>query len=218
MTMLPVGDLKKYAYTEIKRRIITCEYSPGSLLNEQFLSNELNISRTPIREALNRIEHDGLIRIMPKKGIFVEEITMANISQIYQARSLLEPFVVQTAGPALSKEKLKEFLQLCTGPVNDDKGLILSNIDTELHLYLVDNCYNKYIINTMHKIWEQNTRIQFFTNNRARFEGAREEHISLIGNLIEGNIEAAVNIMREHIENCRDCTFKCLLNWSGYPK
>ncbi len=216
--MLPVSDLKKYAYTEIKRRIISCEYAPGSLLKEQFLSDELNISRTPIREALNRIEHDGLIRIMPKKGIFVQEVTMADISQIYQARSLLEPFVVLTAGPVLSKEKLKEILRLCTEEVDDDKGVVLSRIDTELHLYLVDNCDNRYIIDTMHKIWENNTRIQFYTNNRTRFSSAREEHVSLLSNLIEGDFEAAAHIMREHIENCRNCTFEYLLKWSGYPR
>ena len=92
-------NLKKYAYNEIKDKIVNCIYAPGSLLNEQILASELNISRTPIREALSHLQEEGLITIMPKKGILVSNITISDMSQIYQVRLEVEPFVVKLSGP-----------------------------------------------------------------------------------------------------------------------
>lgn len=62
-------NLKTLAYKTIKQKIVTCEYAPGLYLNEEILTEELKISRTPIRDALSRLEQEGLIEIKPKKGL-----------------------------------------------------------------------------------------------------------------------------------------------------
>ena len=75
------------------------EYPPGSLLNEAQLSIELGVSRTPIREALNRIEHEGFIKILPKKGILVTEVSLNDVLHIFGARLEIEPIALRMAGP-----------------------------------------------------------------------------------------------------------------------
>ena len=65
---MPTGDLKTFAYTSIKEKLLHCDYEPGSVLNETALCQELKISRTPIREALNRLSQENLIQILPKRA------------------------------------------------------------------------------------------------------------------------------------------------------
>ena len=196
--------LKRYAYDEIKKMIINCIYAPGALLNEHDLVSELNISRTPIREALNRLEQEGLVRIIPKKGIMVSNISIADFSQIYQARIELEPYVVQISGPHLDREKLLHFRELFVSETDDDDRMEQLNTDTAFHMYLSENCNNKYIHELMKKVLDENTRVMVSTRNKSRIDNACNEHVKIIDLLLLGDHEAAAQVMRNHIINCRD--------------
>jgi DNA-binding GntR family transcriptional regulator len=196
--------LKKYAYNEIKRKILNCDYAPGCLLNEQFLTSELNISRTPIREALNRLDQEGLIRILSKKGILVSNISIIDLTHIYQVRIELEPYVVRMAGPHLDLEKLMYYRKLFYMESDDKNSIPELETDVSFHGYLTDNCHNKYIHQLMKKVLDENERIMIFTRNKVRIEHARNEHLKIIDLLMVGDYEAASRVMRTHIENCRD--------------
>ena len=78
--------LKQVAYETLKRKIITCEILPGSLLTEDMLCEELNASRTPVRDAVSRLEQENLVSIMPKKGIRVNRVSMNNIRELFEVR------------------------------------------------------------------------------------------------------------------------------------
>ena len=81
-------SLKQQAYDEIKRKIVTCEYAPNTLLNEELLREELHVSRTPIRDALSRLEQKGLITILPKKGIMVSSLSINDINMVFEVRMM----------------------------------------------------------------------------------------------------------------------------------
>lgn len=102
--------LKDEAYTLIKRRIITCEYRPNTFLNEADLIADLDASRTPIREALNKLEQEGFVEILPKKGVMVTGLTLSEINQTFEARILLEPFIVENYMDRIDKDALQEIL------------------------------------------------------------------------------------------------------------
>lgn len=207
-------DLRRYAYEWIKKRIVYCDYKPGSILNEQILTEEMGISRTPIREALNRLEQDGLVRIMPKKGVFVQEITVAEIAQLYQARIELEPIVVRLAGPNLPKDKLEHYLQISIEQNEENtSSLNFLEMDSEIHRFFLDYCNNHYFIEMIHKILDQNIRIQISTNNKFRLEDARDEHIKVLDALLKGEYEQASEYMKAHLLNCRECANKYFMNW-----
>lgn len=207
-------DLKKFAYDEIKSRIIDCTYPPGEILNEQLLTKELNISRTPIREALNRLDHEGLIQILSKKGILIKNITLSDISQVYQLRIEVEPFIVKAAGPFLDHDKLIYFRDLFINIPEDEISNHLNELNTDnaFHKYLVDNCGNKYIIEMMNKVLDENMRIMIYTKNKIRIEDSKSEHISIIDSLLVNNFPQASERMLIHIKNCRDSAYAYLLN------
>ena len=210
--IMPATDLRSYAYSVIKKKIITCEYKPNTTLNEAKLCKELEISRTPVREALYRIEQEGLIQIFPKKGILVQGISAVDIHQVYQARNLLEPFVVHAAGPSLSREWLEKMEQRCLESFESDRGAELSRLDAEFHLYLADHCDNQYIAETIHKLWDQSARIQMcFCNTVFRFDDAQKEHHKVIQALLEKDCDKAAAAMKEHIDNCMNSSFQAML-------
>ena len=91
--MEPKENLKEKAYAIIKNKIICCEYRPGQFLNEQELRESVGASRTPIREALNKLEQEGLLEILPKRGVLVRDITLQEVNAIFEIRCMIEPYV-----------------------------------------------------------------------------------------------------------------------------
>ena len=86
-------SLKLQAYQYLKTKILNCEYRPNEFLNEQKLCAEMgNISRTPMRDALGRLEQEGLITILPKKGLMVSGITEEDVHSMFEMRLLVEPY------------------------------------------------------------------------------------------------------------------------------
>lgn len=109
---MPKINLKTQAYNTIRQKIVTCEYAPGTFLNEELLTSELGLSRTPIRDALSRLEQEGLIEIKPKKGILVMPLSINTISMIFEVRQLYEPYILLNYGTSLSIQQLKKFYSI----------------------------------------------------------------------------------------------------------
>ena len=99
-------SLKQQAYTTIKNKILTCEYMPNSFLNEDLLCEELQVSRTPVRDALGRLEQENLIKIVPKKGFFVTPLSIGEINMAFEARLLIEPYIISNYCNHLTSEVL----------------------------------------------------------------------------------------------------------------
>ena len=200
-------SLKKLAYSTIKDKIINCEYPPGELLNENLLATELNISRTPIREALSHLQEEGFIRIMLKKGIMVSSITIADMRQVYQIRIEIEPFGVLLAGPQLKSKDLLHFRELFTNQLTKSDMLQRLETDTSFHRYIAMNCNNKYLLQILNRVLDENKRITIFNNNAERVEHSHDEHLKLIDALLTTDYDYSSKVMRMHIENCRDSAF-----------
>ena len=84
--------LKQHAYNIIKDKIINCEYAPSALLNEEMLKEDVQASRTPIRDALGRLEQEGLVTILPKKGIIFQSCTTEIKSPMKSIKIIFESF------------------------------------------------------------------------------------------------------------------------------
>ena len=92
-----VMSLSQQAYTQIKHRIVTLQLAPGSVVNEAQLLEELTFGRTPIREALQRLEREQLVTILPRRGIFVASIDFNDLQRLFEMRVPLEVLAVQLA-------------------------------------------------------------------------------------------------------------------------
>lgn len=94
---LPAASLAERAYATIEERIVTAELAPGSVLSEQTLADELGIGRTPVREALQRLANEGLVTVLPRRGVLVSEVNVQTQFEILAVRRALERLLVQLA-------------------------------------------------------------------------------------------------------------------------
>jgi len=208
-----ISNLKERAYKVIREKIINCELAPGELLNEKALISEIGTSRTPIREALNRLEQENLIRIIPRRGVFVSDISLKDIMDIYQVRENIDPFVVQLATPLAPEERLlyykKQFENL---DLNDFWHSIA--IDREFHYFIAKSCNNKYLLQMLENIYAQSQRIRILSSRLPkRIQDSTNEHLNIISYMVQRNELKAAEAMKIHILNSRDAAFK--LNYSN---
>ena len=103
-----ISFLSERAYRVIKEAIISLELEPGEKLRESMLAEELGISKTPVREALTRLQHEGLVNVLPFRGAFVAEIDDRDMADIFELRELLEGATVKRAATSFSLEDSQE--------------------------------------------------------------------------------------------------------------
>lgn len=196
-------DLKNQVYQTLKEKLINCIYEPGSILNEPQLAAEYGLSRTPIREAISRLEMDGYVKIIPKKGIYVTDVSVNTAMQIFQARIEIEPIALKMAAPYLKVNDLMMFRNDFEKEIEDIQNSF--RLDTAMHLFLIEHCGNPYIINMMRKLFDDNTRVVIASKqNQVKIHDAKCEHLEILDSLLAADdIEKSAELMRKHIETCR---------------
>ncbi len=200
--------LKQKIYEDLKNDLIHCRYAPGKELNELLLCEEYGVSRTPVREAISRLEMEGYVQVLPKKGILIPGLSIESVLQIFQTRIEIEPVTLRLAIPYLSVETLLDFRTRLEQPEEDLEKA--SDLDMEMHLYLIDQCRNSYLIQMMHKLFDDNTRVIIATGqNQVKIHNAKREHIAILDSLISmQDPEQSAALMREHIQTCRTAALR----------
>ncbi len=211
-------SLKLQAYNLIKQNIVDCVYKPGSMINEEQLKTDLNISRTPIRDALGRIEQEGLIQIKPKKGILISPITIAEINKIFEVRLLIEPYAIKKYGYKIESNTLLEYLKYYQGqnenPLTKEKVI---ELDDSFHDLIINCLSNSYLKIFYGIISAQNKRLRILSGSdySNRIELGQEEHITIINHLLTENWEEASLALINHLQNSKTSAFKLLNNISS---
>ena len=194
------NSLKDKAYEIIKERILTGAYEPNAMLNEIALSEELGISRTPIREALSDLEHEMLVTVLPKKGTKVSEIDLDVVRDIFQVRMLIEPYIIRQYGAIVNKQQLlrvKEIQQ----HVEETGEQAQFDSDNDLHQLILAANPNKFLDETIRKVYDQNQRIRFLTGHKSteRLVESAEEHLRIIDCLLVEDLPGAASAMEKHL-------------------
>lgn len=211
-------SLKEKAYRIIKNKIIRCEYLPGDFLNEKALIEEIGASRTPIREALNKIEQENLVKIIPKRGVVVSEITMKDISQIFQVRECIEPYVVRNSVHFYEEDVLRDFkkkFERLDTSGGYDSLVAFYDVDNDFHTYLISMAHNKFFSQVMESVYVQNQRVRLIMGRIGySTDTIKTEHITLIDALLSHDAEKASRIIAQHIENSKAVAFQTFMNFS----
>ena len=197
------SGLKQQIYRDLKHRLIYCIYPPGTALNELMLAKEFGVSRTPIREAVSQLELDGYVKILPKKGIYVNDLTLEDARQIFQTRLEIEPVALRMAAPYLDANVLLDLRRRIASPP-EDLGEAFE-LDMDMLLYLISCCRNTYVISMMNRLFDDNKRMVIYTGqNRAKLHDAAEEHLGILDSLItQQDVDVCAGLMRSHIRTCR---------------
>jgi DNA-binding GntR family transcriptional regulator len=199
------GESKKFqVYETLKGRIVRNELKPQEYLNEQLLCQEFGVSKTPIREAIQRLEHDRLVVIVPNKGCFVSNISLDLVREVFEIREIFECSAAKLAAGTASKDQFVEILENHDSfKVVDDEGVrqaLLSGY--QIHEIIVNSIGNSFLSEYYGAILDHILRIRIYS--LSRFESKRlhetcEEHKRILRAIIDGNADEAENAMRDHL-------------------
>ena len=191
------ASIKETVYQELRRRIIFCEAQPGSLIDEKQLIGEFQVSRTPIREALNSLAEEGLVTIYPRRAIAVAPITMNDIDNLFEVRSLLEPYIVRQAVGHVDCDRLVE---LAENMCESDDIATLAQKDSTFHNYLSSGCRNEVMVNMLESVFAQTQRMRVAMGRQCeRIPFTRAEHLAIIECIRHRDADGAEQAMRKHL-------------------
>jgi DNA-binding GntR family transcriptional regulator len=198
------SNLKDLAYTTIKKNIIECVFLPGSFVRDCELVEQLGISRTPIREAISRLEQENFVKIIPQRGVMVQGVGYREISDIFQVRGIIEPYILRNYSDQLDVGMLHELKAGFVRAKAEDDEAGKYRLDDELHAAIRSLCPNKYLVDLLDNIYEQNHRLRILCGkSKARLEKSVDEHIEILELMAAGRIEEASACLEKHIQNSK---------------
>ena len=206
-------NLKERSYEIIKQNIINLVYLPGEYLEEKKLSTSLEVSRTPMREALSRLEEEGWVKIYPRKGIYVAKIDENLINNVFEARKVLEVSALKLTVDKFPKMKLELLKEKFDGISMDDQKR-LDDIDEKFHNMILSFYDNYFLEKTSINIMEHTKRIKMFSLGKklkARMIQSTEEHIGLLELLLMGKVKEAEELLYTHLERAQRYYLKILI-------
>jgi GntR family transcriptional regulator, rspAB operon transcriptional repressor len=200
-------SLRDVAYKAIKHRIITCVFKPGDYLNEAYISTVLRLGRTPVHQAIDRLVLDGLVEVIPRKGVIVRPVSFDEVMQIVETRLHIEPWGVRLAAErAVDKDiaAMEDVLVRAehATAAHDIEQMML--LDREFHVTLARATRNDVLAEILRKLHERSLRFWFISLVDASHHGeVHVEHQSVVQAIKDRNLDAAESAMRSHIESFR---------------
>ena len=207
-----IGD---QAYKIIKSKIIFHEIKPGERIIDKKLAEELCVSRSVVRQVLSVLTKEELLKLIPRNGFYVREITSKGIEEIYNVRKVLEAYATELAVSKISSgdiAALEEVFRMAKRDLEKDEVKSFIEADVILHKILVDNCGNECLIKIINK---NNDKYAFYRiADLNRIERAKEsyfEHYEIFKAVKEKKVKFSAELMAKHIENAK----KIILNNFG---
>ena len=190
------------AYLRIRERIVSLDMPPGSVVNEGRLREELKIGRTPIREALQRLARENLVRSVPHRGTFVTDVNITDLARITEVRVVLEAHAARMAAERLSGADRKCFTDLLQvlehGPSVDQRELM--RLDQQIHRQIYVAARNPFLESTLERYFNLSLRLWYLVLDRdVSLREALEEHMELLRAILAGDQDRAEQSMRRHV-------------------
>ena len=190
------------AYLRIRERIVSLDMPPGSVVNESRLREELKIGRTPIREALQRLARENLVRSVPHRGTFVTDVNITDLARITEVRVVLEGHAARLAAGRLSTADRDAFARLLElleeGPGLDQRQLM--RLDQQIHREIYRAARNPFLESTLERYFNLSLRLWYLVLDRQiGLREAVEEHAELLRAILAGDGPGAEDSMRRHV-------------------
>jgi DNA-binding GntR family transcriptional regulator len=194
--------LSEKAYQLIKEKIITLELEPLSVIDEQALMEDLDLGRTPIREALHRLAAEGLVIIAPRRGMFVADISITDLQKIFEVRMLLEGFCARLAAQRATEAQIAEMESAIAKlrSVPNGNPEVLMDIDERLHELMYEAAQNEFLADSLHRLHALSLRLWHLVLDRLdNVQKAIEQHEKIVLALKQRDEAGAEALVQEHI-------------------
>lgn len=186
--------------TELRNMIVDARLSPGARINEVHLSQQLGVSRTPLREALARLAQEGALASVSRIGYFVRPLTLEEFEQLYPIRPLLDPEALRLAGLP-SRERMGRLREINDRleQARDTDAIIV--LDDEWHLELIDACPNKVLIDLIKQFIRRTRRYEIALMREGKnVLTAKVNHKTIMAALRRRDLEAACAALRANLQ------------------
>lgn len=202
----PAIPLRAHAYDSVKQRIIDLTYRPGASLNEAQISADLGIGRTPVHMAIMRLAQEGLIEIVPRRGLIVAPLTIRDIQSLFEARLVNEPAAARLAASRASEEERASLTAgIAEGQALGRNGAreALMAIDQNFHAAVAQATRNSILEQLLRGLHDRARRFYYISWN---FDSGLEvdtmaEHRDVVDAIIRRRPDDAEAAMRNHIES-----------------
>ena len=199
---LPLRDV---VFNTLRQAILTGELKPGERLMEIHLADRLGVSRTPIREAIRKLELEGLVTMIPRRGAEVAQITEKSMKDVLEVRRALDALCVELACDRITDGELENLRQACDtfeGAVKTKDAKKIAQADVALHDIIVRATGNQRLIQLVNNLSEQMYRYRFeYIKDSSQHQNLIEEHRIIYQSIVSKDKETAAAAARTHIDN-----------------
>lgn len=207
--------LREIVFESVRGAIISGVLKPGERLMEVQLAEKLGVSRTPIREAIRKLELEGLVIMMPRKGAYVADLSLKDITDVLEIRAALEGLAAGLAVLRITDEEIEELeitaRQFHQAIEDDDFDMIVQK-DIEFHDRIFRATRNDKLLQITNNLREQVQRFRImYINKSNKSKDLAKEHYEIAEAISKRNIDMAERIAKKHIENAE----KYILTMAG---
>lgn len=197
--------LREIVFESMREAIIGGVLKPGERLMEVQLAEEMGVSRTPVREAIRKLELEGFVVMIPRKGAYVAGISMKDVVDVFEIRTALEALAAGLAAERITEDELEQMERNLVRKAECIEGNDLENLvetDTEFHELIYKASRNDRLMTIINNLREQIQRFRTVSlSSPGRMKESLEEHKKLAEAISDRNISQAQALAQEHIEN-----------------
>lgn len=189
-------------YSELYNSILERKLPPDTKLGENLLAEHYGVSRTIIRQVLQRLAHDRLIKLEPNRGAFVATLSLEEARQIYEVWRLLEAAIVRNVIQTINRQQIDSLRKLVAEERQACEAqdiLRLTRLSAQFHIQLADLCSNKILSRYLKELVPQ-TSLAFFYEIRNMPICTKDEHSEILDYIVKGDEEAAVEAAMQHLD------------------
>ncbi|MGA9574989.1 MAG: GntR family transcriptional regulator [Lysobacterales bacterium] len=173
-------SLAEQAYRVLEEQLVTLRLTPGELVAEKDLMDSAGIGRTPVREAIQRLSNEGLLQVLPRKGLMVTPLRRSDLSQVIEARRVMERLLVVKAAERASVEQRQALKTLATNiEAADDNLEGFFRLDRQLNELLEAACNNPFLVKALTALHSQCRRLWYLHRDRLNLPRAAQLHSGL---------------------------------------
>ncbi len=197
--------LREVVCETLREAIINGVLNPGERLMEIQLAEELGVSRTPVREAIRKLELEGFVVMVPRRGTYVADLSIKDINEVFEVRTALDVLAAGLAAERITEEELEQMERLLVqiGEYIDNGDLDkIVEVDSQFHDILYRASRNDRLVGIINNLREQLTRFRSISMSYpGRLKNTLEEHARLVEALAQRNVELVQQVAIEHMEN-----------------
>ena len=200
--------LRELVYLELKRKILTGEITADTRLMEINLSERMNVSRTPIRDAIRQLAKDGLVTIEPRRGAYVSKISIKDMVDVFEVREDLEGLAAYLAAQRITEEGKIELRELTKqyerAVLNEDKEALV-HYDEKFHSSIVGSCDNEVLKEMFEHIRELSMRFRYiYYGDFSHYEKMPAEHTRIMNAICSGDAKKAREEADSHVKAIKE--------------